>query len=148
MKQTFRRRDLLRAGLALGAATALPQARACEYFAAHLRITHPWTRAAADGARSAVLCMKFDEVTRADRLIAVETPVAAGAEMGGLLRGPKVDFPIPAGQESLLSEAGTFVRLVGLAAPLQVGRSYPLTLVFERSGVIEASLNVDYTRFL
>ena len=91
--------------------------------------------------------MKFDEVVQSDRLILVASPVAAGAEMGGLNAGPAVDFFIPQGQESYLAEAGTHVRLVGLKFALEVGRSYPLTLGFEKGGIYNATLSVDYTRF-
>lgn len=146
MNHIFRRRGVLGAGLALGASLVLP-ARACEYNSSNLRITHPWTRATDGDTRTAVLCMKFDEVRQDDRLIAVQTPVAEGVEMGGTQAGGAVDFAIPAGRETLLSEAGPHLRLLGLKFPLEVARSYPLTLVFQRGGAVEATLNVDYTRF-
>ena len=144
MNPPIHRRGVLHAGLAFGAALVVPAARACEFYTSTLRVTHPWTRATAHDATSAVLCMKFDEVTQADRLILVETPVAAGAAMGGLETGSAVNFFIPAGQETLLSETGTYVRLVGLKFPLEVGRSYPLVLGFEKGGVFNADLSVDY----
>jgi len=147
MKPVIDRRALLRASVAIGVSLGIPSARACEFFSTHLRITHPWTRASAEDARSAVICMKFDEVTQADRLIGVETPVAAAAEMAGLGVGPALDFAIPAGQETLLSEEGTHVRLLDLKFPLEVGREYPLTLVFAGGGVIQTRLSVDYARF-
>ncbi len=147
MNQAVLRRGVLHLGIAAGAALLLPSARACEYFSANLRITHPWTRATGPGAGSAIVCMKFDDVLQDDRLIGVETPVAAGAELGGLGARPEVDFAIPAGRETLLSEAGTFVRLVGLNVPMEVARQYPMDLIFERSGRVAATLNVDYTRF-
>ena len=144
MTVMHRRRNVLRAGLALGTTLCLPQARACEFFATHLRINHPWTRASADGQNTAIVSMRFDDVTRTDRLIGVETPVAAAAELGGLGARPAVDFLIPQGQESALHEFGTFVRLVGLQHRLEVARSYPLKLVFEHSGTVNATLTVDF----
>lgn len=141
------RRRLLQTGLALGASLALPRARACEFFTTSLRITHPWTRASAEADRFAIVNMKFDEVTRTDRLIGVETPVAEGADMGGLLARPTVDFVIPQGQDSALSESGTFLRLVGLKFPLLPGREFPLRLVFEQAGAVATTLTVDYARF-
>ncbi len=139
-----RRRRLLQAACAAGLSALLPAARACEYFTTTLRITHPWTRASDSGADSAVISMKFDDVTRSDRLIAVTTPVAEGAELGGRLAAPEVNFPIPAGRETQLSEIGTFVRLTGLKHPLEMGRSYPMTLVFEHGGSVAATLSIDY----
>ncbi len=140
-----RRRALLLGGLALGA--ALPPARACEFFAPGLRIAHPWTRATAPGEAVAGLYMKVDQVTRSDRLIRVETPLATGAEMAGRDAGPGVNWILPEGEESVLSESGTFIRLLGLKQPLEVARSYPLILEFENGGIVQATLNVDYTRF-
>lgn len=141
------RRRVLHTGFSLGLALALPAARACEFMTPTLRVTHPWTRATADGSTTAVLCMRFDEVNQTDRLVLVETPVAAAAEMGGALARPEVDFLIPQGEETYLDDSGTFVRLLGLTQPLQLGRSYPLRLGFEKGGVFNTTVSVDFGRF-
>jgi copper(I)-binding protein len=138
---------MLQGGLAFTVSLLAPQARACEFFSSNLRIFHPWTRATEEGAAFAVVCMKFDEVLRDDRLIGVESPIARGAEMGGPGARPTVDFVIRAGEESVLSESGTHIRLTGLNHAVEVARAYPLKLVFERSGEVGALLNVDYTSF-
>lgn len=147
MNRTLDRRTLLQAGLAAGATLLAGPARACEYYAGNLRITHPWTRATAADDRFAVVCMKIDEVTRTDRLIGVATPVAEGAELGGVHGPQPLVIDIPAGRETLLGDSGPHVRLTGLTVALLPGRSYPLTLRFELAGPVEASLNVDYARF-
>ena len=156
MEPRLIRRNVLRGSLALGVALLAPAARACEFFSPTMRILHPWTRASEPGASTAVVCMRFDEVIRDDRLIQLQTPVAAAAELGGVAldgsgsrnnAGTGLDFPIPAGRESALSEGGRFVRLLGLRHPLEVGRSYPLTLVFEQGGVVDATLTVDFASF-
>ncbi|WP_197418236.1 copper chaperone PCu(A)C [Paucibacter sp. KCTC 42545] len=139
------RRALLQASLASGLSLVLGRpAQACEFFTTTLRVTHPWTRASKPGASTAIVCMRFDEVTVADRLIRVSCPLASGAEIGGHAAHPKVDFLIPAGQESVLSEEASYVRLLGLREPLEIGRSYPLTLEFALGGVVQADLSVDY----
>ncbi|MDP1902475.1 MAG: copper chaperone PCu(A)C [Rubrivivax sp.] len=151
MNPLFQRRTVLHIGMALTASTLAPRARACEYFAPTLRVTHPWTRATAPGANHAVVCMKLDEVSQADRLIGVETLVAEGAELAGPgagAAGPGLSLLIPAGSEIVMSEAGLHLRLLGLKHPLEVARSYPLLLRFEKGGVVDATLNVDYARFL
>ena len=147
MSHPLARRHLLRTGLAAGALLALPSARACEFYAVNLRITHPWTRASAPGATTAMVCMRFDEVTQTDRLIGVASPVAESAEMGGVAIAGPVNLAIPADQLITLSEAGPHIRLLGLRHELLVAREYPLTLVFERSGSVQATLSVDYERF-
>jgi copper(I)-binding protein len=136
---------MLRAGGALGLAAMLPAARACEYFTTNLRITHPWTRATAPDARSAVLCMTIDSVVRADRLLAVRTPVATGFEWAGI--GAARELVFAPESATVLSEQGPHLRLLGLVAPLETARSYPLQLHFEHGGVVDALLNVDYARF-
>ncbi|WP_052162175.1 copper chaperone PCu(A)C [Aquabacterium sp. NJ1] len=138
------RRHILRAGLALGATALVPPVRACEFFASTLRITHPWTRVTPADARFAVVCMKIDQVTREDRLIGVVTPVATGAEIGGISTGRALDLLIEKGRELQLTEAGVHLRLTGLTQPLLIGRAYPMRLIFEKGGVLEAELNVDY----
>jgi copper(I)-binding protein len=138
------RRHLL---LALGATVLARPAPACEYFSSHLRIWHPWTRATRVDAESAKLCMRFDEVQARDRLIGVETPVAAGARLAGpgvAADSKGLSLLIPAGQELTLTEDGLHIELLDLQQPLQVGRSFALRLIFESAGAVEATLNVDY----
>ena len=146
----LKRRTLLHAGLVLSAAMPWRNALACEYFSPTMRITHPWTRAAPMGAPFAVLAMRFDEVSQDDRLLAVETPVAeaVGYVPGGATR-QAVDLPldIPAGRDTVLFDSGPHLRLLRLTQALEVARSYPLRLVFEKGGTVKALLNVDYARF-
>ena len=137
----------LHLGLAGCALWGGPPARACEFFAAHFRITHPWTRASALGETTAMVCLRIDEVTLSDRLIQVVTQVADAAEMGGVLLPGPVNVAIPVNEVTQLSEAGPHIRLLGLRHPLEVAREYPMDLIFERAGVVQARLSVDYTRF-
>lgn len=138
------RRSLL---IALGAASLVPPARACDFFSSSLRIWHPWTRATRLDADTAKLCMRFDEVRRTDRLIRLETPVAGGARLAGpgAPQGQQdLSLLIREGQELTLTEEGLHIELLDLQQPLQVGRTFPLRLVFEAAGSVEAALNVDY----
>ena len=145
MNQSPSRRTTLRMAAAACAAWALPPAHSCEFHTGSLRVTHPWTRATTGDATVAVLCMRIDEVTEDDRLIGARMPLATAAEMGGPAEGRPVDVPITAGSQLELHEAGVHLRLTGLTQTLQVGREYPLTLEFERSGLVLARLSVDYT---
>jgi copper(I)-binding protein len=138
------RRSVLGAGLALGASLMAPAARACEFYAPNLTIVHPWTRASAANASSAMVCMKFIDVQAADRLIGALTPVAESAQLGGHGVNPLLNFAIPVGQTTVLTEGGTHLRLVGLKHPLQMGRTYPITLSFAKAGRIAATLTVEF----
>lgn len=145
MKVNPSRRHVLQAGLGLGASLVLPQARACEFFSTTLRITHPWTRASAQDAPFVIVNMKIDEVQQADRLIGVETPVAGAAEIvGGAAGSHGVNLLIPAGQTLHIGEDGIQLRLLRLQMPLHIARTYPMRLIFEKGGVVEAELNTDY----
>jgi copper(I)-binding protein len=141
---TLPRRHLL---IALGAAGLARPARACEFFSNHLRIWHPSTRATRVDAETAKLCMRFDEVQRSDRLIGIETPVAGGARLAGPgapMGQQDLSLLIREGQELTLSEDGLHIELLDLRQPLQVGRSFPLRLIFESAPAVNAQLNVDF----
>lgn len=147
MTHLIHRRGTLHAGLAWGLAMALPSARACEFVTSNLTVVHPWVRATAPGATSASVCMGFKDVVISDRLIDARTPVAERIDMGGTGDETGIDFQIDAGEESALTEAGQHLKLVGLAFPLGLGTSYPLRLLFQKAGPIDALLTVDYARF-
>lgn len=144
MKPSIARRLLLQSGMAAGASFVIPTARACEFFTTNLRIVTPWTRATRVGTTSALIGMTFDDVAQNDRLIGVETPVADRAEMVGPGVGPQVNFSIPQGRETVLGETGVVLKLVGLNTPMGIGRIYPITLTFEKGGVVTADLHVLY----
>ncbi len=144
MNPILDRRRLLRAAAGLAAIAALPAARACEFDADTLTVTHPWTRATVADAPFAVVSMKFSRVTSADRLIGAITPVASGAELGGPDGARALAFDLLPGEEAELTESRLHLRLTGLRQALELGRSYPLKLVFEHGGIVNAQLNVDF----
>lgn len=144
MRRLIHRRRLLQAGLAASVAWVVPSSRACEFFGANLRVFHPWSRATAPDATTGILCMTIDEVSAEDRLIGAQSPVAEAVQMAGPGLGPDIDLVIPARRETVLSEEGPHLQLVGLKHPLEMGRSYPLLLTFARSGAVISKLNVDY----
>lgn len=129
---------------------ALPArpARACEFFAANLRVLHPNTRATPQDAPFAAVALRIDEVSEDDRLVGAATPVARRVELAGGGLGPLLDLPIAAGRETVLGAPGPHLRLLELTQPLEIARAYPFTLFFERGGPLRTQLNVDYARFL
>ena len=145
MNPILDRRQLLCAAAGLAAVAALPSAaRACEFDADTLTVTHPWTRVTAADAPFAVVSMKFSRVMTADRLIGVITPVARGAELGSP-EGPRaLAFDLLPGENAELAEDRVHLRLTGLRQALELGRAYPMKLVFEHGGVVNAQLNVDF----
>ncbi len=144
MSRLIRRRSLLHAGIAVSAGLWTLRAQACEVQLANLRLMHPWVRATAPGADSAILNFTVEDVTEDDRLVGVQCIAAAGAALGGPQAATVVDFAIPAGRTTVLGEDGTHVLLTGLRFPFQVGRVFPLLVTFEKGGIAMASLHVDY----
>lgn len=144
MKPELGRRSLIAGSVLMAAGLAAPRARACEFFTGRLRVVHPWTRATLPGADTAVLCMELDEVSQADRLLAVRTPVATGVAMGGPRAGEALDLALRPGDRVALNEEGLHLVLTGLVHPLPAGRKYRLELVFEHAGAIATDLSVDF----
>lgn len=144
---TLPRRRLLLASAAAGLMPWAGPASACEFYSSRMRIWHPWTRATRVDADTAKVCMRFDEIERADRLIGLETPVATGARLAGPGAAPDathLDLALQPGQDLTLSENGLHIELLDLQQPLQVGRSFPLRLLFASGDSVNALLNVDY----
>lgn len=141
------RRRLLLAAAAAGITPWAGPASACEFYSSRMRIWHPWTRATRVDADTAKVCMRFDEIQLADRLVGLETPVAAGARLAGPgapAGATRLDLAMQPGQDLTLSEDGLHIELLDLQQPLQVGRSFPLRLVFASGDSVNALLNVDY----
>lgn len=147
MSFVLSRRLALQAGAAMGVSALWTSARACEFSTPYLRVTHPWTRVTPEDAPYAIVSMKIDQVSKDERLIGVETPVATRAEIGGISTGAStsgMNLLIERGRELRLSEQGVHVRLLGLTQPLLIGRTYPMRLIFAQGGAMDAELNVDY----
>jgi copper(I)-binding protein len=144
MPLSLGRRALFRTGLALVAGWVALPSRACEVVLPNLRLLHPWTRASAPGAGTAIVNLVIEDVTEADRLVGVRCLVAGGAQLGGPGARAEVDLEIPAGRSTLLGEEGTHILLTDLRTPLHVGRAYPLLVMFERGGIASTSLSIDF----
>ncbi len=143
------RRSALQIGAGAAAAIYFPSARAHEFFSSNLTVFHPWTRASSSGATSAIVSMKFDDVLGTDSLIGAQSPIFEASEFGGDgvtdISRKGYEFVIREGQAAELSESGTFLRVLGLKFPLQMGREYPMTLMFAKSGPLKAALLIDFS---
>jgi copper(I)-binding protein len=127
------------AGLALGGLHSA--ALAHEYYGKGFTLIHPWAEPSAPHATAASVFMHFEGVAQGDRLLRARSDIAASVELQG--RGGK---PAPKGieirPETVLTAEGPHLVLTGLTAPLQLGRSYPLTLVFEKSGTMNVMVSI------
>lgn len=133
----------------VAAALALPAA-AHEYKLGGLEIIHPWARASAGDAKNGAAYLDVvNKGGETDRLIAASTPAADRAELhqhvseNGIMKMRPVEaIEIAPGQHIVLQPGGFHIMLMGLAAPLVEGESFPLTLTFEKAGNVEVSVTI------
>ncbi len=116
-----------------------------------VEIDHPWSRAtapsAANGAAYFVLSTNGKEE---DRLLSASTPVAEKAELhthlmdnGVMKMRPVNAIEVAPGSPTALAPGGLHVMLLGLKQPLVKGKSFPLTLVFEKAGPTVVQVDVQ-----
>lgn len=143
---------LLKRTLLLGAllgASLLAQAH--DYQAGELHIEHPWSRAMPPVApTAAAYFVVHNQGGEADRLLAVSSPVAGKAELhehlheGEVMKMQQVaSVDIPAGGEVRFAPMGYHVMLFDLKQQARDGERFPLTLTFEKAGVVEIEVAVQ-----
>jgi hypothetical protein len=126
-------------------------ASAHEYRAGELQIEHPWSRAMPPVApTAAAYFVVHNHGSEADRLLGVQTPLAAKAELhehlhaDGLMKMQQVQtVEIPAGGEVQFAPMAYHVMLFGLQRQMQDGERFPLTLRFEKAGKVEVEVAVQ-----
>jgi copper(I)-binding protein len=136
--------------LAAVAGLAPPPAVAADFAARNLKIGHPWTRPAGQGANAAGYLTIASTGPAGDVLIGVETPVAKAslhrsAMQGAMstMRAMDQGLAIPARQTVALAPGGDHIMLAGLSRPLVVGQKIPATLVFQRAGRVKIEISVE-----
>ncbi|PJG47160.1 hypothetical protein CAF53_02070 [Sphingobium sp. LB126] len=116
-----------------------------------LVVRQPWSRATSPRADTGAGYLILRNIGRQpDRLISGSSPRAAKVEfhtmkiVDGIMRMRPLPHgvSIAPGAEGRLAPGGEHIMLIGLRAPLKVGESIPLTLRFERAGIVTVSLKV------
>lgn len=139
---------LLTAALVLSLGGA---AQAHEYKLGDLLVDHPWARASIGQAPNGAAYMTITtEGQETDRLVGVESDAANRVELhthlmdnGVMKMRPVEAIEIAPGEPTLLQPGGLHVMLMGLKAPLRLGESFPMTLVFERAGRVEVEVKIE-----
>ncbi len=117
-----------------------------------LEIIHPHIPQPAASAKAAGGFMAItNNGTEPDRLIGVETDIAAKAETheskvdaDGVGTMEHVDFiEIPPGQTVNLEHGGYHIMFMGLTGPLKEGEEHKATLIFEKAGRVEIEFMID-----
>jgi len=112
-------------------------------------VEHAWARATVAAVKTGAAYLTITGHGAADVLLSAATPVADRAELheaiseGNVMRMRPVErLMVPVSASVVLTPGGTHVMLVGLKGPLTVGQHFPLTLVFQDAGKLEADVVV------
>jgi len=130
------------AGCLLISATALAQTGPVD-------IKDAWARATPGKAENGAAYLTIVSPAP-DRLVAVSSPAAKKAGLhamtmdGGVMKMRPLDgVDVPANQPVTLKPGAMHIMLQGLKEPLQAGKSFPLTLTFEKAGQREIEVAVE-----
>jgi len=133
----------------LAFAASLVAASAALSQPSQLEVNSAWAAATPGKAENGAAYVTIQSPT-ADRLVSASSPVAKNAEvhtmsMQGMVMKmrPVAGLDIPAGQPVTLKPGGEHIMLMGLNQPLQEGRSFPLTLDFEKAGPRTVTVTVE-----
>ena len=114
-------------------------------------VTQAWARATPGKAENGAAYLTLESAT-ADRLTSLSTPAAKKAELHSMTMErsimkmrPLAGIDLPAGQPVTLKPGGMHIMLQGLAEPLRVGQSFPLTLQFDKAGTQQVNVAVEAT---
>ena len=113
----------------------------------HPHIPQPAASAKAAGGYLAIV----NEGSEADKLIGVETDMAAKSEVheskvdanGVGTMEPVPELDIPAGETISLERGGYHIMLMGLTGTLTEGEMHKVTLIFEHAGRVEVEFMID-----
>ena len=119
-----------------------PIAHPHEYYAKSFTVVHPWAEPSAAGAKNAEVFVKFDEISAGDKLVAAHSSLADSVELRSATNTVLRNIDLASGKPVELGPRGAHLLLVNLKAPLQVGRSYPMTLEFEKSGPVQVQVSI------
>lgn len=126
-------------------------AAAHDFRLGELAIDHPWARATPENAKTGAAYMTLTNTgNKEDRLVSAASPVDDRVELhthamdGDVMRMRRIGaLEVHPGEPAVFQPGGLHVMLFGLKAPLREGQSFPLTLVFERSGSVEVRVTVQ-----
>jgi copper(I)-binding protein len=117
-----------------------------------LEFADPWARATAPGQGNGAAYLTIRNHGEADRIVRAEAAVSRKVELhthevdaqgvARMIEIPAIELPAHATTE--LKPGGLHVMFIGLHAPLEAGKRFPLTLVLEKAG--EVTLEVEVRR--
>lgn len=116
-----------------------------EYYTNNFTLVHPWSEATDPEVQEASVYCVLDNVQHSDRLLRAYSSLANSVEFRHSRQGldERVDIiEIPAADSYAMSRTSSYLVLKELRAPLQWGRSYPMTMQFERAGFVNVMVSI------
>jgi copper(I)-binding protein len=125
-------------------------AQAADYRAGSLVVAQPWARATPPTATVGAVYLSMTNVgSKADRLIAISSPVARAVEMhesrtvqGMVQMRAVASVDCPPGVTVKVEPGGLHIMLLDLSRPLTPGLEFPLSLHFRDAGVVTVQVHV------
>ncbi len=116
---------------------------------ADITVTDPWARASILAARPGAAYLTIHS-TQDDRLIELSSPMAGKVMIHAVETGADgvsrmrhiMALELPEGQVVTLAPGDMHLMLMGLAAKLEEGTSFPMTLTFEKAGEVAVEVQV------
>ena len=113
-----------------------------------IQVTRAWSRATVgDGGNGVVYLTIENTSAQVERIVAVSTPVAKRASVhetvhrdGMMQMVPTPSLEIAPASRLELKPGGLHVMLMGLRAPIVQGSRFPLTIRFERAGLVRVEV--------
>jgi copper(I)-binding protein len=146
----FRTFVLARAAILAALALFHAAVPAQEFTVRNLTIVEPWSRALPPNAPNGAAYFRVENSGgESDRIVSARTDIADTVEIhmhemdGGMMKMRRVEsVEVPAGGEARFKPHGLHLMLFGLKEPLAGGTSYALTVVFEKAGELDVSVDV------
>jgi periplasmic copper chaperone A len=123
--------------------SALGQAH--EYYAKNFKVIHPWGEPSRPADTEAKIYLSFEDMQGNDVLLRASSAISESVEFRTMVAGKE-----KAMKELLVEKADklewfpgkTYLVLKGLKAPLDLARSYPITLYFKNAGPVSVMISV------
>jgi periplasmic copper chaperone A len=116
-----------------------------EYYAKNFKVIHPWGEPTRPADTEAKIFLSFEDMQSDDVLLRATSPAANSVEFRAIVAGKEKlmsELKVEKGDKLEWFPGKTHLVLKGLKAPLDLARSYPMTLYFKHSGPISVMISV------
>lgn len=115
-----------------------------------VKVEAAWARPTVAGQAAGGGFLKITGGAAADRLLGGSAGISKAVELhsmqmdGDVMRMREVpSIAVPAGQVVALKPGGLHLMFTGLKQPLKAGKSFPLTLRFEKAGEVKVDVKIS-----